>query len=189
MASAVEICNKALYLIGQESIAAIDPPDDNDRARLCAAFYASSRDATLRAYEWNFAIRRDTLVLDGTAPENGYAAQYVLPTDPYCLRVLELNDDPEAEWVIEGRRLLTNESEAIIKFIARITETGYFDSLFEDTLAARLAMDLAMPVTKKYELMESMAKLYEYKLNEARGISMEERGKIPEPTSPFISVR
>lgn len=189
MSSEVEICNLALYWIGAEPISSIDPPDNTDRARLCAAFYPKNRDAVLRAHDWKFAIRRAVLSKDTLNPVNGYSYQYVLPVDPYCLRVLEVNDDATLEWVVEGRRLLSDESTATIKFLARVTDPGYFDSLFVDTLAARMAMDLAIPVTKSRSLMQDMAKLYEYKLAEAGGVNDYERGNVPEPTSPLLSVR
>jgi hypothetical protein len=190
MASDVQICNMALYLLGAEAITAISPPDDNDRARVCALWYAPSRDAVLRAHDWNFAIRRATLNLDTpSTPTSGYDYQFVLPTDPYCLRVIEVNDDPEADWVVEGRRLLSDDSTVILKYLAQITDPGNFDSLFVEALAVKMAVNLAMPITKDAKVMANMNQLYEMKLAEARGVNDHEMGNVPEPTSPFISVR
>jgi hypothetical protein len=185
--SDVDICNMALYLLGAESIQSFE--DNTDRAKVCKLWYSKSRDTVLRAHDWNFAIKRETLAADSDTPENGYDYQYVLPTNPYCLRVIELNDDPTVDWVVEGRRLLTDETEAIIKYIARITETGTYDSLFMECLAAKIAEVLAMPITKSPQIMKSMHDLYVTKLAEARGLNAGERGAVPEPTSDFISVR
>ena len=149
MASDVGICNLALYLLGMEPITAISPPDNTDRARLCAAWYPISRDAVLRAHDWNFAIERQELNLDTPSnPVSGYTYQFVLPTDPYCLRVIEVNEDPTADWVVEGRRLLTDDSTAIIKYLAQITTPGNFDSLFVEALAAKMATNLGPLVVK-----------------------------------------
>ena len=189
MSSEVDICNMGLYLLGAEPIASISPPENTDRARVCFLWYPKSRDAVLRAHNWNFATYRKTISAEVTTPLNGYSYQFVLPTDPYCLRVIEVNDDPEAEWVIEGRRLLTDDSTVILKFIAQITNPGLFDPLFIECLAAKLATDLSMPITKSQEVMEAMNKLYEWKLAEARRLNDHEMGKVLEPTSTFITVR
>jgi hypothetical protein len=190
MASDVDICNLALNLLGAESIQNISPPDDNDRAKACAAFFPQSRDAVLRAHEWRFAIRRQELNKDTPPnPISGYAYQYVLPTDPYCLRVLDLNDDDTLDWVVEGRRLLTDESTAKIKYVSRVTDTGYFDPLFVDALAARLAMDLSMVITKSQKVLQAMATLYDYRIAEAKAMNVIEDGKAEEPTGPLIEVR
>jgi hypothetical protein len=143
----------------------------------------------LRAHDWNFAITLQSINAEVTAPIDGYSYQFVLPTDPYCLRVIEVNDDPEADWVIQGRRLHSDDSTVIVKYVAQITESGIFDSLFVEALAVKMAVNLAMPITKDEKKMIAMQQLYQMKLNEAMGLNDHERGNVPEPTSPFISVR
>ena len=74
----------------------------------------------------------------------------------------------------EGRVLLTDESTAKILYIARITDTTLFDSLFVDTLVAKLAADLAYPVTNSLKVQEQMYRLFQLKLSEARSIDGQE---------------
>lgn len=165
MSSEVDIASNALTKIGAESITSFD--DGTKRANLCRDYYPRVRDAVLRAYPWNCAIERQELALDATAPLFGYAHKYQLPVIPYCLRVLEVEDDPEFR--IEGRYLHTDEETVKIKFIARITDPGLFDSLLVEAIEARLASELSLPVGSGGGADAlKMWSLYEAKLREAR---------------------
>jgi plasmid maintenance system antidote protein VapI len=73
-----------------------------------------------------------------------------------------------------GRVLLTDEGTANILYIARITDTNLFDPMFVDVLTAKLAVDLAYPVTNSQQVQTNMQKLYQLKLSEARSIDGQE---------------
>ena len=169
MPSVAQICTMALTLIGDQSVSDVDTPEDNDRARACKVFYEPLRDSVLRAHPWGFAKRRVALV-ETTVPTFGYGHAFTLPTSPYCLRVLEVDETAPGSiaWTVEGRTLLADEAEMSILYIARITDSSQFDSLFVDALAARLAESLAMALTKQKTLIELCHALYEQKLQEAR---------------------
>ena len=154
MATEVSICSNALRRLGDSPITSLT--EDSERARLCNAFYEPSRDAVLRSHTWNFAINRANLAKLSTSPAFEYANQFALPTDPFCLRVLKMEFE-DYEFKIEnlagqGRVLLTDEGEAKIIYIARVTDPSLFDSMFVDTLTAKLAVDLAYPVTNSTTL-------------------------------------
>lgn len=176
MATEVSICSNALRRLGDSPITSLT--EDSERARLCNAFYEPSRDAILRSHTWNFAINRATLAKLSSAPAFEYAFQYALPTDPFCLRVLKMEFE-DYEFKIEnlagqGRVLLTNEGEANIIYIARVTDPSLFDSMFVDVLTAKLAVDLAYPVTNSTTLQAQMQKLFERKLSDARSLDSTE---------------
>ena len=57
--SDVAICNGALGLLGAERIVSFQ--DGTTQAILCDLHYSQARDATMRAYPWNFAIARANL--------------------------------------------------------------------------------------------------------------------------------
>jgi hypothetical protein len=148
MPSEVDLCNDALGQLGEDGITSFD--DNTKKARLCKRFYPYIRDVVLRAYPWRCAIRFQALnQLSGTdaITGSGYAYTYQLPTEPYCLRALLINDDKVITWQVYGRKLVTDEPTVTLKYIARITDPGDFDTLLIDTLASRLAMILAYPVT------------------------------------------
>ena len=176
MATEVSICSNALRQLGDDPITSLT--DDTERARLCNAFYADARDACLRSHPWNFAITRASLTQLSSTPAYGFDYQYALPTDPYCLRVLSMEFEDYIFKVenlaTEGRVLLTNEDTAKILYIAKITDTALFDSMFVDALTAKLAANLAYPVTNSVTLQTQMVKIYEGKMSEARSIDGQE---------------
>jgi hypothetical protein len=176
MATEVSICANALRRLGDDPIVSLT--DDTERARLCNAFYSEARDDVLRSHPWNFSITRQQLSQLSATPLYQYSYQYALPTDPFCLRVLEM-EYSDYVFKIEhlagtGRVLLTDEGTAKIIYIARITDTAQFDSLFIDTLTAKLSVDLAYPVTGSVQLQQNMQKLFESKLREARSVDGQE---------------
>jgi hypothetical protein len=176
MATEVSICSNSLRRLGDDPITSLT--DDTERARLCNAFYTDARDAVLRSHPWNFAITRATLAKLSDTPAYGFNYQYSLPTNPYCLRVLEME---YSDYIFKvenvathGRVLLTDEGTAKILYVARITDTNLFDSMFIDVLTAKLSVDLAYPVTNSLKVQEQMQKLYQLKLSEARSIDGQE---------------
>ena len=176
MATEVSICSNALRRLGDDPITSLT--DDTERARLCNSFYTDTRDAVLRLHPWNFAITRASLAKLSTAPAYGFANQFSLPTNPYCLRVLGMEYEDyifKVENVAtHGRVLLTDEATANIIYVARITDTNLFDAMFVDVLTQKLAVDLAYPVTNSTTLQTQMQKVFEKKLSEARSIDGQE---------------
>lgn len=169
MASETEIASNALTKLGAEPLTSIDD-DDTQRARLCRTYYPNTRDAVLRAYPWKCATARVDLALDaGTPIGDEWEYKFTLPVDPYCLRVLRV-DDGYTDYTIEDRLLLCNESSVYIKYIRRMTDTGTFDSLLQESIECRLAAELAYPITGSPTLINAMWELYEAKLREARTI-------------------
>ena len=176
MATEVSICSNALRRLGDSPITSLS--DDTERARLCNALYEPARDSLLRSHAFNFSITRASLAKSATTPAFEFANQFILPTDPFCLRVLKMEFD-DFKFKIEnlageGRVLLTDEGTANILYIAKITDTTLFDAIFVDTLTAKLAAELAYPVTNSTSLQTQMERLYKLKLTEARSIDSTE---------------
>ena len=176
MVTEVSICSNALRKLGDDPITSLT--DNTERARLCNGFYEPARDSILRSHPWNFAITRATLAQLSATPAYGFSYQYALPTDPYCLRVLEM-EYQDYIFKIEhlagtGRVLLTDESTAKILYIGKIVDTAQFDSLFVDTLTAKLALDLAYPITNSVKVQENMFNLLQQKLSLARSVDGQE---------------
>jgi hypothetical protein len=139
-------------------------------------------DTVLRDHPWNCATVRDELAQDATAPEYEYSYRYQLPADPYCLRLLGTDQDEYVDgdgqqyykYKIEGRYILTNAITLKIKYIGRITDVAQYDSLLVGALAAKLAAELAFPITKSHSVVASMGKLYEAKLADAKVVDAQE---------------
>ncbi len=172
MASQVQIFNMALGELGADQIA--DPQQLTGTAKVVAARYDDVVDSVLRAHPWNCAIRRARLAAMAEAPLHGYARQFRLPVDPFCLRPLELVGFPKDKWVVEGRFILTDLSGPLpLRYIARLSNPDEFDALLTQAIVKRLAAVCAWRITKK-ENGESLLRQYKEVLNEARAVDGQE---------------
>jgi hypothetical protein len=167
MASEVDICNSALNMVGASNI--ISLTEDSRAARLCNQRYEFLRDSVFRAHPWNSLIRRAELAKDTETPSWEYANQFLLPADPFCLRVLEIEGESDGvEYAIEGRFLLSDEDDIKIKFVARVTDPNQYDTLLIEALSAAIAADIAYPLANSIGLQQQMNAIYESRLREAR---------------------
>ena len=192
MASAVSIVNRALHKLGVSRIVAFT--DTTKQGKLANETYDDTRDALLRAHPWNFAIRREALAAEATAPAWEYDASYALPEAPtVCLRVLEVEgeDETSGRWTIEGRKILTSLSSPInIRFIVQITDADGMDAVFREALSSRLAMEWAIPLTADKQIEDSMtAKYSELSLPEARSVDGQEDTAVQQVVCGWIQAR
>ena len=162
MASPVEICNIALSNLGDQLITSLT--EANARARACNLRFNDTRDAVLRSHPWNCAMSRATLAVSGT-PDWGYSNSFALPTD--CLRVLDV-EDPDTEWKIEGRNIVSDGSTIKIRYIAQVTDTTLFDSTLVQAIALKLAWEIAETLTGNIDLKREMWQKYQFAISEAR---------------------
>jgi hypothetical protein len=168
MASDVDICNSALNMIGASNI--ISLTEDSKAGRVCNQRYEFVRDSVFRAHPWNCLIRRAALSALSDAPSYEYTKQYQLPTDPFCLRVLDVEGEVSSgvTYVIEGRKLLTDEGTINLRYLARVTDANEYDALLTETISARMAHEIAYTMTNSNGFTESLWNLYLMKLSEAR---------------------
>jgi hypothetical protein len=161
MANQVDICNLALGLLGAEPIGALS------ESVPCGTHWETSVKATLQAFDWSFARKRQELSQSSTSPAFGFDYSYPLPAD--CLQPLIVNRGTGTEWIVEGENILTNEDEIELIYTAYITDEGSFPPLFVDALAARLGADIAPSVTRNFSLQQQLMQLFDLKV----GIAME----------------
>ena len=126
MASDVDIANSALNNLGASNINSLT--EDSVAARICNQRYAFVRDAVFRAHPWNCLITRASLAQNSTAPTWQYTYAFSLPTDPYCLRVLRV-EDLDTDYKVEGRTIASDNSTMKIKYVGRITDPNQYDML------------------------------------------------------------
>ena len=153
--SEVEICNLAIAQVGSESFITSLSDTDVKTARLCSIFYGPIRDSLLRSHLWRFARKQYQLapLVEEPLFNDGYYFQ--MPTD--CLRVVVPDDEyfqMYGRWSVEGNKILADTSLLNIVGIARITDTSYFDPIFTEALATRLAHELCMPLAQSAELKQ-----------------------------------
>jgi len=175
MASVVDICNSALNQIGASNI--ISLTEDSKAARICNQRYTFVRDSVFRAHPWNCLTTRASLAPETATPTFEFSKQFTLPTDPFCLRVLQLSNT-DILYKIEGRKLLCNESTIEMIYVGRIEDGNQYDTLLIETIAAAMAADLAYPLVGSSALSANMFTLYQSKLTEARFVDATEDNDI-----------
>jgi len=171
MSSITAIANIALAELGADLI--IDIDDGSRNAKICKARYPDVRDAVLRSHPWNCATFRFSLPAEGTAPAFGFSAQYPLPTEPYCLRVLQL-ENPAIKWKVEGRKILTNAGSPLRGLYIGLVGEDFYDALLTHAVAMRLGAAIAYRLTTSQTQVERMSKLFQDALREARSIDAQE---------------
>lgn len=160
MPSETDCLNDALGQIGAAKITSME--DGSTNANACKIFYPSLRDGLIRSHHWNFAIKRVELALDTTAPTFGFAYAYTLPPDN--LKVLDYGGAspstatfPYALWPgsryrpyykIESGKLLSNDGQAWVVYLRRVTNPDEWDALFYQVVATQLASKLAAAIPK-----------------------------------------
>lgn len=168
--SEVSICNQALSWLGEKLITSLDDP--TTPAQLCKLNYEQLRDAVLEARDWSFAMQRNVPAVLVTVPVWGYSHQFQLPPD--LLRVVfvgetdsDLENQPVDNWQREQDKIMCNVDTIYLRYIYRLTDPVKFTPLFVQALAARIAADLAMPLTSSRSLQSDMFNLFGVKLQEA----------------------
>lgn len=166
------------HLGDSATVASIDPPEGSTQAEHCARFYPIARDALLEAHTWAFATKRVLLAeLANTWPQWQYAyarpndcvkALAVLANDagsdyqtvsawPYPTAPMEVGamfsvDSPQpfaCEVNDTGAQVVySNQENAMLRYIARVTDTTKFSYRFTMALTWSLASMLAGPIIK-----------------------------------------
>lgn len=155
----ISIMNIALVLLGQREGTA--PSEQTKSMQFANGRYESIRDIVLTQGRWNCATTRAVLAVSSTAPLFGFSRQYPLPND--FMRFIGFEEGSfEIPYKIEAlsdgsggstRMLLTDEMEANIKYVFRLTEVAKMDELLKYAIGARLAQEIALAV--KGDLQQS----------------------------------
>ena len=167
MISEVAICNTALAWLGQTPITTLDDPADPN-AEKCRNVYPFVRDAVLEEREWTFARARATSTTEQRDDWDQWY-KHSFPEDWLTVSNVyeDANSEENIEWVREGRYILTKYETVYMRGLKRIVDTGQFSNLFVQALAARMAADLAIPLTQDRQMQADMWQLYQAKLMEA----------------------
>ena len=173
--SEVAICNLALSWLGANLITSFD--DDSTESKLCGANYEPLRDAVLEAYQWSFATRRvryGAAVEDPSEQEDDPYRMFRFKIPPDVLRILKVRQDNDfrnpthMEWQVELGHILAEQTPVFAEELVRVSETTQFSVSFTQALAARIAADLAAPITESVSKQETMYALYLTKLGDAK---------------------
>lgn len=199
MAGRVEIFNLALSRVGVTK-EVMDPSELSQEAKKCRLFYERKFKLSLCQYPWPFATRRRELALLETFTSGPWFYRYAMPADcekPQSIQPPTPNptDDELVPWEIEAhpetgeRTLLTNEVNAILVYTSNEIPEAFFPEHFVEVLAWNLAVELAMPLTKKADVLTAAVNGARTALLYARTSQLNENQNQPEPESEFLRAR
>jgi hypothetical protein len=92
-------------------------------------------------------------------------------------------------FIVEGRKLLSDEGVVKIKYVARITDPQEYDANLIDVLAASLAFEISYAITGSNSVKQMMAAEYSDKLKQARFVDGTEGAPQRLEASDFIESR
>lgn len=159
MTSIVSICNLALSNIGKDNISALN--EATPEARACNQFYDHVRDMLLQAYPWRWAGKTQSMAEVANDKPGAWDYAYSRPND--CLKAryvrpqyseadIDLGDAKLDTFgvmhEIEGDRIYTDISPALLRYTYRVTDPTKFPPMFVEALSWHLAVRLAMPLTR-----------------------------------------
>lgn len=185
MPSVIDLCNKALDKLGQSPIVSLG--DGNKAANLCTRNWPLIRDQVLRDHPWNFAVKRTQLSPLVDTPAWGFTYAFQLPAK--CLRLIEVRDLSTDEYQVEGRQILANESVLYVRYIERVEDPNQYDTLFQDTVATRLAAELCEALTNSTSKKQVMMEEYDDSLLRAKRVDGQENPPVDFEEDDWIKVR
>ncbi len=216
MASQLDIYNLALGRIGSDkSVASVN--EASKEARLCNRFYAQCRDEVLEAAAFPFAVKVQALALvPSNLQLNGWQHQYARPDE--ALRILEVGPLSEAgsavgywtsccgPWEAHKRdgmmayrqilsddgntsAILANVPQAYGIFVARVTNASVFSPLMVSTVANRLAVEIAMPLTGDARFANLAMQRYNMSFADAASAQYEQSQDGPDREPASIRAR
>lgn len=186
MASKVQICNLALLRINGASITSLT--DNTNEAKLCNRLYDDIAEEVMTRGPWSSTIRRSSLARTSNTPTYEFSYEFQLPTNPRCLRVIEINDNDPAYYSfrIEDDKLLANITSISIRYIGFVSDTQSYDTMLKRAIVSRLAAELTYPLTGNVALADRMHAQYERELMEGLGLDGSQHSKTKLSSSQDI---
>jgi hypothetical protein len=186
--SAIDICARALILIGAEPITSFD--DGNNEALVASNMYEDVARSSLVNTRWRFATNQAVLNRLSDAPTGRFDAAYELPDDWLMTHVITVNDFP-IEYQTYGRKLFCDADSSdslVLDYTYRAEETdwpSYFTVAVEYELAAVFAISLA----RDQSLAQLMTQQATVTMTKARNLDSQQQTTRKLTTSRFITNR
>ena len=185
--SNVAIANRALQKLGAERVESLT--QDHPNARSMNACFEAVRDAELRRYDWSFAIKRASVAADADVTLWGNWNKYSLPGD-FLRLLLDNESNSVVDWRIEGIYIVTGDDAPLeFRYIARIEDPNYFDLLFIEAFASKLALECCEEITQSASKKDRIQGEYTFAVNEAKRLGSIERAEQDPPEDEWIEAR
>lgn len=189
MATAVDICNMALSLLGDDAtLSSLNPPEGSAQADHCARFYGIALQELLTSRPWSFSMRRARLAqLSREAIGEDQVKTFALPSD--CAYVAGVFSDEVlrtkiVQYALETtgaqKVLVTTAKDVWIKYVSTKADEASFSPLFVTALVHRLASLLAgamVPGSTGTTMAGEHIKLYQQYLTKAWSLDARQQAR------------
>lgn len=179
-----QVANSALLKLGSDTIASL--AEDTKPGRMVNALFDLLRDEMLRSHPWNFATTRLELEPSEDAPDFEFTYKFDLPDE--CLRLLKIYNNT-ARYQVEGHSILSDSDLMDITYIQVMDDPTFWDSLFLEAFATRLAAEIAYGLTGSPALQGKLLDDFNMKLRVAKQIDAQENFNDPFTATELLDAR
>lgn len=169
-ATATDIANLALTLIGEEPIMNIEDVRNKQGKTVKTMFNFAKRSAFV-THPWACLMKRAALAADNTPPIFGYANSYTLPPDYVRLyRVIdpETNNPIEEPYKMEGNKVLCDRDAPLyIEYTAETDDYSNLHAHVYEVFVHTLALAITLPITAKSTIYNSISRTLKDLINES----------------------
>jgi len=161
-----EVCNMALSYLGEPGRLTNVDTDTTREAELCRQFLPLARDELIERHPWDFALRSVRPTKRSASPRVDYKYAYDYPEGVASVLGLVRSDvdynyktmgtTGQYEYTVElddngDRVLLTDLDDALMLYVAKVTDPTKWSTTFTSALAWRLVFHMAGAVIKGEE--------------------------------------
>ena len=185
--SAIDICSRALILIGAEPITSFD--DDTSEALIAGNMYEDIARSNLVSTRWRFATNQAVLNRLSDAPTGRYNAAYQLPSNLF-VHAVTVNDLP-IDYNIYGNKVFCNASanEVLVADYTYRADEGDWPSYFSVCVQYAMAVVFATALVRDQSLSQMMSVQYNNLMAKARSVDSQQQTTRKLATSRFITNR
>lgn len=151
--TAIDICSKALLLVGAEAIQSFE--DETKESKVCSTIYETVKDTLLTNRLWTFSLEQLNLARLNETPLRDWKYVYALPNN--ILRIKKVSGSKVFE--LMNGKLYSNQPNVSIdcqKTVDVDEMPPYFQTALISELASKLSMAL-MGDANKYSVFANMA--------------------------------
>jgi hypothetical protein len=186
--SGIDICSRALILIGAEPITSFE--DDTTEGLVSSNMYEDIARSNLTSTRWRFSTNQAVLNRLSDAPTGRFDAAYQLPSGYLFVHAVTVNDF-QIEYDIYGDKIYCDagpQDELIIDYTYRAEEQDW-PSYFSVCVEYAMATVFATAIARDQGLANLMNQQYNVALAKARSIDSQQQSTRKLVTSRFITNR
>ena len=186
--SPIDICSRALILIGAEPITSFE--DGNTEALVAVNMYEDIARASLVNTRWRFATNQAVLNRLSEAPTGRYQKAYQLPSDMLMLHAVTVQDLP-IEYQTYGNKVYsdTSDNDTLIADYTFRAEEDTWPSYFTIAVVYSLSIVFATSIARNSNLASIMADQAQVTMAKARNLDSQQQTSRKLVTSRFITER